>query len=152
MNRAVLVALGFWLSCCIGTGQTGQSTQPSIPGVIRSGTQPQIIKNGFKGLEGPVPTPDGGIYFSAIDENRTYKLAPNGEITVWRENTRGTNGLFLLRNGRLLCAEGSGLRITSIAPGGKVTVLADAYGGKPLRQPMTSSQTAKVGFTLPIPT
>lgn len=153
MNRVSTVALVFWLFLRIGLSQTTQPPQPEIPGVIRAGTRPQLVKDGFRGLEGPVPTPDGGLYFTALDENRIYKMDRDGKIAVWRENTNRTNGLYLLPDGRLLGAEGNGPRIIAIAPGGALTALATGYGGKPLRGPNDLIPDRKGGiyFTDPGP-
>lgn len=121
--------------------------------MIRAGTQPELVKDGYQALEGPVRTAEGGLLFSAVEENRTYKLAGDGSISVWREDTRGTNGLFLLNDGRLLCAEAGGRRIVSIAPNGSLKVLADNYGGKPLRAPndLIPDSSGGVYFTDPAP-
>lgn len=153
MNRIFTVMLALWLSSSIGVSQTTQPPQPEIRDVIRAGTRPQLVKDGFRGLEGPVPTPDGGLYFTALDENRIYKLDRDGKIAVWRENTNRTNGLYLLKDGRLLGAEGNGPRIIAIAPGGTVTALATGYGGKVLRQPNDLIPDRKGGiyFTDPAP-
>jgi hypothetical protein len=32
------------------------------------------VRGGFKGLEGPVAAPDGGLFFNDIPANITYKL------------------------------------------------------------------------------
>ncbi len=150
-HRALAIAL-----CLIAPpaeSQTVPSEQAEIPGVIHSGTQPQMIKAGFDGLEGPVSTPDGGLYFSAVNENRIYKLKRDGNIAVWRENTNRTNGLYLLNDGRLLCAEANGPRIISIALNGAVAVLATGYAGKPLRQPndLIPDRNGGIYFTDPAP-
>jgi len=127
--------------------------QPAIRGVIVAGTKPQLIKDGFHGLEGPAPTPDGGLYFSDLSESRIYRLHRDGRVEVWRENTNGTNGLYLLRDGRLLCAEGNGQRIISIAQDGTVTALATEYNGKKLRQPndLIADRKGGIYFTDPAP-
>ena len=119
----------------VSLGQSAVSPQLGIRNVIRAGSRVELVKGGFQGLEGPTPAPDGGVYFSATAENRTYKLDRNGTIAVWRENTNGTNGLYALKDGRLLCAEGNGPRVLSITPAGIVTALANGYKGSPLRQP-----------------
>jgi gluconolactonase len=130
-----------------------QSLQPAIGGVIRAGTSPELVKDGFHGLEGPVRGLGNELYFSDINENRTYKLDRTGRIVVWRENTNRTNGLYLLRDGRLLCAEGGGPRIISVAPDGRVTALATGWHGNPLRQPNDLIPDRKGGiyFTDPAP-
>jgi gluconolactonase len=152
MNRGLIVALVLPLSLCSGVAQTIQP-QAAIPGVVVAGTKPQLIKDGFHGLEGPVPTPEGGLYFSDVNEDRIYRLDRDGKIDVWRENTNGTNGLYLLGDGRLLCAEGNGPRIISIAPDGTVTALATGYAGKKLRQPndLIADRKGGIYFTDPAP-
>lgn len=153
MNRVSMMTVALWLSTTIGLSQTPQPPQPEIPGVIRAGARPQLVQDGFRGAEGPMPTPDGGLYFTALDENRIYKMDRDGKIAVWRENTNRTNGLYLLSDGRLLGAEGNGPRIIAIAPGGALTALATAYGGKPLRGPNDLIPDRKGGiyFTDPGP-
>ena len=153
MKQAYWIALALGLSAGIGISQTTLPPQAEIPGVIRAGARPELVQAGFHGLEGPMPTPDGGLYFTDLDENRIYKLAPDGKITVWRENTNRTNGLYLLKDGRLLCAEGDGPRIIAIAPGGMVTVLANGFRGKPFRQPndLIPDRNGGIYFTDPAP-
>ena len=154
MKRTVFLAAALTLS--IGSATAAQTTAPqaAIPGVIGAGAQVQLVKDGLEGLEGPVPSGDGGLYFTAIEENRIYKVDPNGTaVSIWRENTNGTNGLFLLKDGRLLGAESGGKRINAIAPGGTVTGLATSYGGQPFRSPNDLIADGKGGvyFTDPAP-
>jgi hypothetical protein len=111
------------------------------------------VRGGFKGLEGPVAAPDGGLFFSDIPANITYKLEPNGTIAVWRENTNGANGLFLARDGRLLAAEGAGRRIVAVTPDKRAMPLATAFNGQPLRGPndVIADSRGGIYFTDPAP-
>jgi gluconolactonase len=154
MNRTLILAPLFWLSVASVTAQAAPAPQAEIPGVIRAGAQVQLVKDGLKGLEGPVPSGDGGLYFTAIEENRIYKLDRDGStVSIWRENTNATNGLYLLKDGRMLGAEGGGKRVIAIAPNGTVTALATASGGAPLRGPNDLIADSKGGiyFTDPAP-
>ena len=109
MKRALsLLPILLASGAALVVGQESRGAQAAIPGVIAAGAHVQEVRGGFKGLEGPVAAPDGGLFFSDIPANITYKLEPNGSINVWRENTSGANGLFLARDGRLLAAEGHG--------------------------------------------
>src|SRR5206468_11475724 len=96
---------------CVAVGAAQNATQAGIPGVMAADARVELVRGGFQGLEGPVPIPGGGLYFSDITANRTYRLDANGAISVWREDTKGVNGQFLLKDGRLLNAEGGGARI-----------------------------------------
>lgn len=136
-----------WLSLFCAMFLAAQP-RPGIRGVVEAGVEPRLIRDGFRGLEGPMPTPDGGLYFTDVGENRIYKLDRDGKIAVWREKTNRTNGLYQLKDGRLLCAEGGGRRIISIAPDGTVTALAAN-----LRQPndLIADRKGGIYFTDPAP-
>src|SRR3954454_16875758 len=96
-----------------------------IPGVVAPGVESELIQEGFTFTEGPVGTADGGLYFSDIRVNRVFHLDPAGKITVVRENTNGTNGIALTRDGELLFAEGGGLRISKRGRDGTISTVTD---------------------------
>jgi gluconolactonase len=133
--------------------QSSTPPQAAIDGVIAAGAKLELIQAGFTGGEGPVPTADGGLYFTDIRANKIYKLDKSGTVAVWRENTNGANGLFLTNDGRLLAAEGASKRIVAIMPDGRVTPLATEFAGKPLRAPNDLIMDKKGGiyFTDPAP-
>ncbi|HEX4594258.1 MAG TPA: hypothetical protein VH157_08280, partial [Bryobacteraceae bacterium] len=76
-----------------------------IAGVLPAGTVPELVKEGFVGTEGPVGTADCGLFFSDIRANKTYHLDPAGNFSIIRENTNGSNGLALTKEGDLVFAE-----------------------------------------------
>src|SRR6266571_4584571 len=110
-------------------------TSPGIPGVIAPGVEPELVQEGFVFTEGPVGTPDGGLYFSDIRPNRIYRLDTNGEISLVREQTNGANGLAVTREGDLLAAEGDGKRISKRSRDGTVTTVTEGSEGKPFLAP-----------------
>ena len=65
------MALALTISLGVGISLTAQPRQLEIRGVIRAGTAPELIKEGFHGLEGPMHTQDGGLYFLYFNESRT---------------------------------------------------------------------------------
>src|SRR5262249_39097624 len=125
----------------------GAQSPPGIAGVVAPGAEPQLVQ------EGPVGTPDGGLYFSDIRPNRIYRLDTNGEIGLVREQTNGANGLAVTREGDLLAAEGDGKRISKRSRDGTVTTVTEGIGGKPLLAPNDLILDAKGGiyFTDPGP-
>jgi gluconolactonase len=136
-----------------GRAQESRTAQAAIPGVIAAAAQVEVVRGGFKGLEGPVAAPDGGLFFSDIPASITYKLEPNGTIAVWREKTNGANGLFLARDGRMLAAEGAGRRIVAVTPDRRVMPLVTMYNGQPLRAPndVIADRRGGIYFTDPAP-
>src|SRR5258705_13997981 len=106
-----------------------------IAGVVAPGVEPELVQEGFVFTEGPVGTPDGGLYFSDIRPNRIYHLDPGGKISLVREQTNGANGLALTRGGDLLAAEGEGKRISRRSRDGGVTTITEGIAGKPFLSP-----------------
>lgn len=154
MHRILSCVLVVLLSGAVLVGvQQSRGGQAAIAGVIAADTPVEVVRGGFKGLEGPVAAPDGGLFFSDIPANITYKLEPNGTIAAWRENTNGANGLFLARDGRLLAAEGAGRRIVAVTSDRRVTALATAFKGQPLRAPndLIADSRGGIYFTDPAP-
>ena len=149
----VLALVGIAWFARDGGAQDASPPQAAIAEVIAAGTRVELIKGGFQGLEGPVATADGGLYFTEIPASRIHLLDRNGTLSVWRENTQGTNGLFLAPDGRLLAAEGGGKRLVAIMPDGRVTPLATQFQGKPLHAPNDLILDRKGGiyFTDPAP-
>lgn len=141
------------LAVGIVRAQSAPQRQLAIPGVIAAEARLEIVRSGFKGsVEGPVATPDGGLYFTDEGASRIYRMNPNGDVTLWRENTDGTNGLYLLKDGRLLGAEGLGRRVVAMAPDGRVIPLATDFAGKGFRAPndLISDKNGGVYFTDPL--
>ncbi len=124
-----------------------------IPGVTAPGETPQLVQEGFTFLEGPVGASDGGLIFSDLRANRTYRLDPSGKISLSRDNTNGSNGLALTKEGELVRAEGDGKRISRVNRDGTVTTLTESYRGMPLMAPNDLILDAKGGiyFTDPGP-
>lgn len=146
--RLQIGAIAFVLVALPATAQTG-----GIPGVIAPGEMPQLVQENFTFLEGPVGTADGGLIFSDIRVNKTYLLDTAGRITEIAQNTNGSNGLALTRQGELVRAEGDGRRISRVNRNGTIVTLTDNYRGMPLLAPNDLILDAKGGiyFTDPGP-
>src|SRR5215469_1867806 len=101
MDRVKSLGLSALLAFGLGAAPV-YAQSGGIPGVIAAGETPQLVQEGFTFLEGPVGTADGGLFFSDIRVSKTYRLDPSGKIAVARENTNGTNGLALTKEGDLV--------------------------------------------------
>ena len=122
LRLTLILALLFFVAVDAGSQEPPRVS--GIPGVVATGTVVELVKEGFQFIEGPVGTPDGGLYFTDIPANRIYRLDPSGGIDVFRENTNAANGLALDQSGNLLAAEGDGKRIIRMDRGGNVTAVA----------------------------
>jgi gluconolactonase len=90
----------------------------AIPGVVAAGVTPELVSEAFDNTEGPLGMPDGGLLFSDTNAGRTYRLAPDGKIAVYRENTDRGNGIAMYRDGTLVWAEERRLSWKNQANGG----------------------------------
>ena len=122
-----------------------------IAGVVAAGAEPQLVQEGFVFTEGPVGTPDGGLYFSDIRPNRIHRLDANGKVDLVREQTNGANGLALTREGDLLAAEGDGKRISKRSRDGTLTTVTEGIAGKPFLAPNDLILDAKGGMYITDP-
>lgn len=95
----------------------------------------QTIGSDFRFTEGPAADAAGNIYFTDLRVNRIYVHDTAGNISVFREDSGGANGLYFDHGGNLLICEGTNKRITSLAPDKTLVTLADEYNGKPFNKP-----------------
>ena len=103
--------------------------------LVAPGAKVQRLADGFLFTEGPARDAQGNVYFSDIPNNRIHVWSLDGKLTTFREDSGGANGLYFDRRGNLVACEGGNRRLTSIAPDGKATVLADRFDGKKLNSP-----------------
>ena len=101
-------------------------------GVVAPGAEVQKLAGDFRFTEGPAADAKGNVYFTDIPNNRIHQWSLEGELSTFREDSGGANGLYFDKDGNLLACEGGGRRLVSITPQGQVTVLADEYDGKKL--------------------
>jgi gluconolactonase len=113
-----------------------QDQSAGIAGVVAAGAMVELVKEGFQFTEGPVGTPDGGLYFTDVRASSMYRLHPSGGINVFRDNTAEANGLAFDRAGNLLAVEAEGKRIIRIDSRGAVAVIAaQAAAGQAFLRP-----------------
>jgi gluconolactonase len=128
-------------------GATVVRLDPGLDRIVRQGTRLEKLAGGFQFTEGPIWHPDGYLLFSDPNANTIYRWSPEGGVSVFRSKSGysgfdigryhqpGSNGLTLDRSGLLTINEHGNRRITRLERTGKLTVLADQYGGKRLNSP-----------------
>jgi gluconolactonase len=109
-------------------------------------------------LEGPAWHPSGTLYFSDISGNRILKLAPDGSVSTFREDSGRTNGNTFDAEGRLISCEGaefgSGGRrrlVRSDVTTGQFEVLTERFEGKRYNSPNDAcvDHRGRIWFTDP---
>jgi gluconolactonase len=141
------------MACAVLFAAPALAQSPGIPGVVAPGIETELVQEGYVFTEGPLGTPDGGLYFTDIRPSKVYHLEPGGKIALLRENSNGANGLALTRDGDLLMAEGDGKRISKRSSDGTITTVTEGFDGKPFLAPNDLILDARGGiyFTDPGP-
>jgi gluconolactonase len=95
------------------------------------------LYSGCRWAEGPAYFPAGRyLVWSDIPNDRMLRYDEATEsVGVFRSPAGYTNGHTVDRLGRLVSCEHGNRRVTRTEPDGSITVLADAYDGKPLNSP-----------------
>jgi gluconolactonase len=150
-TRSIVIASGAAAAIALLAGAARAQSPGGIAGVVAPGVVPELVQEGFVFTEGPVGTPDGGLYFSDIRPNRIHYLDPGGKISLVREQTNGANGLALTRDGDLIAAEGEGKRISKRSRDGTVTTVTEGIAGKPFLSPNDVLVDAKGGIYITDP-
>ncbi|MCY4007005.1 MAG: SMP-30/gluconolactonase/LRE family protein [Rhodobacteraceae bacterium] len=96
----------------------------------------EVLYDGCLWSEGPVWFNDGGyLVWSDIPNNRMLRWVPDLGVDIFRADANYSNGNTRDREGRLVTCEQGRRRVTRTEPDGRVTVIADSYGGKQLNSP-----------------
>jgi gluconolactonase len=129
----------------------------------------EVLATGFAWSEGPVwvasdagGLPTGCLLFSDIPRNRVHRWQPETGLDLFMEpagftgpagygTERGSNGLTLDRQGRLVLCEHGDRRVSRLEPGGGKKTLADSFRGKRLNSPNDAAvhSSAAIYFTDP---
>jgi gluconolactonase len=92
------------------------------------------------------------LLWSDIPNNRIMKWEEEtGAVSVFRKPSNFANGHTRDRQGRLISCEHGGRRVTRTEYDGSLTVILDAYGGKPLNSPndVVAKSDGSIWFTDP---
>ena len=126
---------------------------PEVPGIVAGGTPVEFIRDGFEGTEGPIPLPDGDLIFTETDASRITRIAVDGEISTYLEDTNGSNALGFDPDGRLISVQTTPgqTRVGVILPSEDAEVFAENFEGRPFGRPndMIVSSDGDIYFTEP---
>lgn len=135
------------------TGSIRVQPSPDIAGVIKGGTQPQVIAAGLNGADDPIWLPTVGLVFAEPNANRIVQLSDNDTLMTFVGDLRAPLGMTVDREGRLISLQ-SAAGYTSVRvvwPAGKEAVLAERFQGLPFSRPngIVSDQKGGVYFSDP---
>jgi gluconolactonase len=115
---------------------------PDIPGVVKGGTKVEVVKQGFRATDGPVPLPDGSLIFWNFPEKTIVKIDKDGNASTFLTQgmgvgRSGAQALTVDSKGRLITLDKdkTSTRIAVVYPKGSETVIADTCEGTPMPEP-----------------
>ena len=92
----------------------------------------ELVSSGHKFTEGPAVNKLGEVFFTDIPNNRIHKIGLDGKVTVFKEDTGGTNGLKFGPDGRLYGCQNGRKKIVAWDMNGKESVIADGVNSNDL--------------------
>jgi gluconolactonase len=129
--------------------QADDPVTPAIPGVSAGGVVIELIKDGFKGTEGPIGYSDGSLLFTETQANKIVRIAPDNSVSTFLENSNGANGLALNANGEIIAVQTLQPKVGIISPVEKQKVFAENFEGKAFQRPndVVITKTGGIYFT-----
>jgi len=92
--------------------------------------------DGIQFTEGPLWLADGSLLFQDIKAEKSYKVAPDGALSLLRSETGAANGQTFDAMGRVVFCEQNGRRVSRMNPDGSdVETVAEHWEGKHLNSP-----------------
>ena len=105
----------------------------SILAMLEPGKDWEVVSTGHKFTEGPAVNQAGEVYFTDIPNNRIHKIALDGKVTVFKEDSGGTNGLKFGPDGRLYgCQNGRKKIVAYDTSTGQESVIAEGVNSNDL--------------------
>lgn len=92
----------------------------------------EVVSAGHKFTEGPAVDRQGNVYFTDIPNNRIHKVALDGKVTIFKEDTGGANGLMFGPDGRLYACQNGRKRIVAYAADGAESLIAEGVNSNDL--------------------
>lgn len=154
MNLALWLLGGAAIVLALGAVNAAPGDAPP-PKIFPDGATPEKIAGGCKFTEGPAADADGSVYFSDCPNNRIMVYTPDGTLRVWKNGTRGANGMEFDAQGRLVTCNSQlapdGRSVSRFEKDGSVTLLADRFAFKKLNSPndLCFDKKGRIYFTDP---
>ena len=119
------------------TGSIRLQASPEIAGVIKGGTQAQVIATGLDGADDPIWLPEIGLVFTEPNANRIVRLSGADTLTTFVGGLHRPLGMTFDREGRLISLqyEAGYTSVRVVWPADKATVLAERFQGLAFSRP-----------------
>lgn len=122
-----------------------------LSGLIE-GDRLETLADGFEFTEGPLWLPDGSILIQDIKAEKSYRLAPDRSVALFRDRNGAANGQTFLPDGDIVFCEQTGRKVSRLALATREPVaIAHDWGGKRLNSPndVVARSDGSIYFTDP---
>lgn len=97
----------------------GSGSKQPVLQILIPGEEWSLVSQGHEFTEGPIANEAGEIFFTDIPRSKIHKVALDGSVSVFAENTGQANGLSFGSDGFLYAAASGKKAITRYDPSGK---------------------------------
>src|SRR5262245_26211094 len=104
----------------------------SVSDVLIDGEGWWLVGEGYKFTEGPAADAAGQVYFTDIPNNRIHKIGLDDKVSVFAENTAGTNGLMFGPDGLLYGCRNGEKKIVTYDEKGQVQTVVEEVNSNDL--------------------
>lgn len=85
----------------------------------------ELVSQGHKLTEGPAVDRHGNVFFTDIRDSKIWRAGTDGKVSVFVEDSGGSNGAMFGPDGRLYACQNGRKRIVAYSPDGKESVIAE---------------------------
>ncbi len=120
------------------TGQNinvAEANKPYKNNLVANGASLKMISDQFSFTEGPAVDKYGNVFFTDQPNNKIWKYATDGKLSLFLDSAGRSNGMYFDNNGNLISCADEHNELWSISPAGKVKVLLNVYEGRHFNGP-----------------
>ena len=136
LNKAATLSRPFLAALVVALSGSTPEAIAEMPDTVADGAELVEVYSDPRFFEGPTWDPRSDkLYFTAFGENnhaQILRLDGPGKVSVFKDNSQGTNGTYLARDGRMLGAQAFGhcvMRYDLSGGGEEVLLHDDAWFG-----------------------
>lgn len=93
--------------------------------VLLPGENWELVSEGHQFTEGPAVNDRGEVFFTDIPRGQIFRVALDGKVSLFVDNSPGVNGLMFGPDGQLYCCQGTKEQIVRYDAEGKAEVLIE---------------------------
>ena len=128
------------------TIKMGVSKNQMLNDVLMENEGWQLVGDGYKFTEGCTANAKGEVFFDDGANNKIWKVAVDGSLSLFAENSNGVYGQAFGSDGKMLAAAQQTKSIVAYESDGKFNKIADGFSGNDL----TVAQNGNIYVTNPL--